>query len=257
MLKCHFCSAKKLYKSYLNFYRCNNCGLYARYPMPTDRELNVIYQDHYKKSNIKDKKTQMVSSANELLSKFFFQKFLNVSKNIKYLDFGSSTGDLFTCLQKLDIDSNILFYGVENNDNARTASSKKFKSVRFYKDIPKMKFDFISMIEVIEHLKNPWDTLKNLNNSLSTDGLLFITTPNRKGLNSLITREKWREINFPTHLIMFDQKFLKKLLNDAGFKKVTFLRFYPVHYKSVIDLLKIKALQLLGLHGGICVIAKK
>ena len=96
---------------------------------------------------------------------------------------------IYLLVYKLDIDSNILFYGVENNDNARTASSKKFKSVRFYKDIPKMKFDFISMIEVIEHLKNPWDTLKNLNNSLSTDGLLFITTPNRKGLNSLITRK--------------------------------------------------------------------
>ena len=113
------------------------------------------------------------------------------------------------------------------------------------------------MIEVVEHLRKPWEELSEIHQSLEKGGELLLTTPNLKGLNAQLMRSKWREINQPTHVILFEKKTLKNLLMKVGFKNIRFIRFYPVAGDSRLKRVKIFLNQLFGFHGGICVIATK
>ena len=54
LYECHYCQSKKLNKTCrnLNFYECSDCGLYARYPMPSESELRLIYSECYSREKI-------------------------------------------------------------------------------------------------------------------------------------------------------------------------------------------------------------
>lgn len=98
-------------------------------------------------------------------------------------------------------------------------------------------FDCILFLEVIEHCKNPYDTLINLNKLLKKDGVLVISTPNSMfyglGLDAikqysrkLRKKEAKRVDNFIVagdindHIYSWTPKTLYRLLNYTGFRYV-------------------------------------
>jgi 2-polyprenyl-3-methyl-5-hydroxy-6-metoxy-1,4-benzoquinol methylase len=259
--KCHYCQSKKLNKTCrnLNFYECSDCGLYARYPMPSESELNSIYSECYSEENITSNITNQLSPVDlyESLGNFINQNFFTEKKVIKILDYGSGTGGLLKELKHYGNSSNDVLEGIEYSKSARVEANKNFGDDVFHKTIPNKKYQLITMIEVIEHLTQPWIDLDLILSHMEKNGELLITTPNLGGLNALLTGCNWREQNKPFHLIMFKKKFLGKLLYDAGFQHVRFVKFFPVSADIPFQKVKTKILQLFGLHGGICVVAKK
>ena len=227
--------------------------------MPSDEKLNYLYKQNYSTENIGSDETQQTSpnNFNKILAKFIYKKLISNYSKKNYLDFGSGMGDLIIELSLLDSQNLNNFEGVEFNNEARNYSNKKFEKKQIFKLLPKKKYEIISMIEVIEHLKNPWQDLKKIYKSLNKDGKLIITTPNLNGLKSKLMKDNWSELIRPTHLVLFEQKTLRALLLNAGFNKIEFQKFYPLAHSSLTNLLKTKLFQLCGWHGGICVIATK
>lgn len=78
-------------------------------------------------------------------------------------------------------------------------------------------FDVIFMIEVIEHLPNPTESLSILRERLRPGGTLFITTPNAAGMNARVRSGNWREADNPTHLCLFTPAGLRACSSRAGF----------------------------------------
>ena len=95
-------------------------------------------------------------------------------------------------------------------------------------------FDYVVMLEVIEHLKNPFFVLKEINRILKPHGILLISTPNILNLKSRLrflfegTYDYFREpplelANSPKHgffdIHLFAYKYpeLEYILFDAGF----------------------------------------
>jgi SAM-dependent methyltransferase len=80
------------------------------------------------------------------------------------------------------------------------------------------KFDCITMFEVIEHLPNPIETLKEIAGLLGPAGVLALSTPNceRPGAR------EGRPINIwfcpPLHISYFTAETLRRSLAEAGFK---------------------------------------
>jgi len=258
--KCYFCNsagAAQICKN-LNFYKCGNCGLYARYPMPSVSELRLIYSECYSREKIEFDCTNQLSpkEMHRSLGEYIKTNFL-LDQKINILDYGSGTGGLLKELTKYNTSSNYAFNGVEYSESARTKASIDLGENVFYAEIPRRKYHLVTMVEVIEHLPKPWEDLKLIFSHMETNSNIIITTPNLGGINALLTGCNWREQNKSFHLVMFNKSFLKKLLVDAGFKKVEFIRFFPIHEQSFIRKIKSRLLQLLGLHGGIFVVAKK
>ncbi len=83
---------------------------------------------------------------------------------------------------------------------------------------PGVKFTFIFMEQVIEHLRDPILTLSELRSLAGRDALLYVGTPNAGGANAAFFGSRWREMQNPTHLWFFNWRALVRLLQAAGWR---------------------------------------
>ena len=98
-------------------------------------------------------------------------------------------------------------------------------------------FDCILMSEVIEHLVDPIQVLKELRRVLKINGVMVITTPNSSFITRrfryLIGKSSTETQNF-SHLRFFSADFLKRVVTSAGFNVVHFMGylFNPFNMKT-------------------------
>jgi len=83
----------------------------------------------------------------------------------------------------------------------------------------KKKYDLIIMFDVIEHLKNPQQSLVKLNASLNKGGILVIQTPNYQSIMQEFTK-KWSWWMVEDHKWFFTPSSLHKILNKTGFTDI-------------------------------------
>ena len=80
-------------------------------------------------------------------------------------------------------------------------------------------FDVITLWDLIEHLRNPLNSLKKINHIMKPGGLLVMWTPNVK--NAIFLKEKWTGYKILQHFYFFSGDSLKNMLGKAGFKIVS------------------------------------
>ena len=80
-------------------------------------------------------------------------------------------------------------------------------------------FDVITLWDLIEHLRNPLKSLKQINRIMKPRGLLVIWTPNVK--NAVVLKENWVGYKTLQHLYFFSGDSLNTMLGKAGFKIVS------------------------------------
>jgi 2-polyprenyl-3-methyl-5-hydroxy-6-metoxy-1,4-benzoquinol methylase len=82
-------------------------------------------------------------------------------------------------------------------------------------------FDTVFFCDVIEHLRNPVDSLLTLHRALSPGGLLVITTPNPNSLVRVVQGSSWFGLADKGHLIFFTRFTLAHLLRRLGYCNVS------------------------------------
>ena len=90
-------------------------------------------------------------------------------------------------------------------------------------------FDLMLFADVLEHLADPWTTLRQLvRSNLAPDGQVFVSIPNVASmavLGQLLLRRDWRYDDSGmfdrTHLRWFGNSTLRDLLRSAGLRPVT------------------------------------
>jgi 2-polyprenyl-3-methyl-5-hydroxy-6-metoxy-1,4-benzoquinol methylase len=164
---------------------------YKKYPLSKEK-------DAYKKvyNNIKTMKSYMIGVA---ISQFlwsthyamfsFFIKNINLKKNLvkNYLEIGPGHGLFFLeALKSLNRAKNFDIVDISKTSIKITKSLinflyKKESNINYYlKNIssfkPKIKYDFVTFGEVLEHVNNPKALLKKINAILSNNGYVYIST---------------------------------------------------------------------------------
>ncbi|MDI6803208.1 MAG: class I SAM-dependent methyltransferase [Bacteroidota bacterium] len=116
---------------------------------------------------------------------YYYQKFIDLCKQYcgkRVLDFGCATGNYMTALQKLGYDC----VGVDANPAYIEIAAKKNFDVYLIDDklpFPDKHFDSAIMFEVLEHLQNPLDVLKEIKRVARKN--IILTVPNCEGFNEL------------------------------------------------------------------------
>lgn len=203
---------------------CKVCSLSRLEPFPTSDELNVFYSKRYreeysKQESVSEKviKYEQWRADNVIeIMKPFFQKNYR-----KVLDIGCSSGTLLKNINNFS--SDLELYGLEMNDNYRKyivdngiVKKKNISNAdinTFYKGM-EGSFDMISIVHVLEHLKEPLKTLSSIQKLLSEKGVLYIEVPNMKTPYNNLEKQYFAIY----HLFNFTDYTLEKLLIKTGFK---------------------------------------
>lgn len=214
-------------KDSYNIHRCEACSLVFIYPFPSDAELSEFYENYHKTSQYKDKIDSKVRRATKRI------RSLSRAKNLTFLDVGCNLGFATEAARRLGHEA----MGIDIDSDAISRAKGLFPEANFeYAPISQLaegskKFDLIYCSEVIEHLTNPIEFLKDIRAVMNDGATLFLTTPDighyslPKKMEELV---KWTTFRPPEHLLYFDKKSLSSAFKKAGFSKVKVrLNFKP------------------------------
>lgn len=250
---CTYCGFDcKIYWQETAVWHCLNCDLLFRYPQPDDDHIRAHYEMGWR-----DPDRQIISGATDLtLAELYVNRLLNELdipdfQQTHLLEFGAGTGEMLTTITQkgaevIAIEPFGFDYLLQNG-------------VTVFADLttlPKMKFDGIYSVQVLEHLPKPWELLQDLYHYLKPGGWLYISTIYAQSLNARLTRGNWREAKNVAHLNFFTTTSLELFLKNAGYggiRRVTAPISYP-HKKGIVCQLD-QAIQKLNLGGELCYMA--
>lgn len=239
------------------FVYCPDCDLVFRFPMPSDVQIDKMYRHYYSKKKMNTIAANLVSPEYSISNHVkLIRAWGRPGQNV--LDFGAGTGMFAWYLKR----RGFLVEGVELSEKAIDYATKRY-GLFFFESLNKLKaersqqFDIITMIEVIEHLKNPYVILERLYSTLKPGGTIYISTPNRNGINARLSRMAWSEAKKSFHLILFNYRSLTKILKDTGFINIRNIRFSPLTCPIFKKIILHRFLQAFGLYGALRITAKK
>jgi SAM-dependent methyltransferase len=234
-------------------YKCQCCGTIDYLTLPDQITLSEVYQSAWGASHshgIFAAGSTNESISTSLLDAVGWHDVVGVS-----MDYGAGKGYLSRAMANRG--GKVLAIEPYGGAVDREISSP----VLWHKsldDIPgELKFEWIFLVEVIEHMLDPVNELSSLRERLVPGGKLVITTPNARGWRAKKDGFKWREAQNPTHITLFTEASLKSCMNTAGFSKILRVR-KPVDYgKKGLAQFALAISQLLGVDGGLRFIASE
>jgi len=217
-VSCNICNCndyKPLFKKEFHVVKCKKCGLVYVNP----RLTKSISEEESKEGLNWHLKAQ---EANDELVGFYeglLHRFQRYRKTRRILDVGCGTGVFLHIARKNEWEvygTELFKQGAEYAKEAYNIDifQGELKGVNFANSF----FDVVTLFEVIEHLQNPLEYLKEIFRILRKGGFLFLTTPNLSSLNFLIRREKWCVVTPSSHIYYFTATTIRKILGLAGFK---------------------------------------
>lgn len=150
------------------------------------------------------------------------QEVIELLKNEKkglVLDAAGGEGALSQNLQKLGFDVTACELQPENFK----AENIRCDKINLNNDLPYQNeiFDYVTSVETIEHLENPWHFLREISRILKVNGKLILTTPNVNSISSRmlflynLNYHDFEEYTYHVSPINFNM--LSKMLTDSGF----------------------------------------
>jgi len=158
-----------------------------------------------------------------------------VGNGKRVLEVGCSTG----YFSRVMVEQNCVVTGIEVDPEAAERARSYCEKVHvldlnagdWIKSLPKGAFDVVLLGDVLEHLVDPWNVLRQAAEVLDTGGSLVISLPNvvhwMTRLEILLGRfnyQPWGTLDH-THLRFFTVKTARSLIESAGYRIV---RFHPV-----------------------------
>lgn len=207
-----------------SFLKCSNCDTVYVSPRPTNEILSYYYlnslsdkfwsESIYPETDkarleyiVKPRVERVISLCNKY----------HVSQNT-LMDVGSGFGTF--CLEMKNSGKFKNIIAVEPIPSlAQSCRDKGLEvSEEFVVNLQSQSVDVITAFELLEHLFDPAEYLYGLSNKIERGGLLFATTPNIKGFDIFILKDKSDHTMAPAHLNYFHPKSLSLLLERLGFE---------------------------------------
>lgn len=97
-------------------------------------------------------------------------------------------------------------------------------------------FDIVSMWDVIEHLSEPVNSIKEVAKLLKPGGVFVFSTPNLNSIDRKTFKESWLGYDLPRHLYLFPDSMLRQVLKSQRLEVVDRFCFTGSHGSLYLNL---------------------
>ena len=248
---CPLCTPKsrcsvRFTKHGYTIYRCGECNLLFVHPQPSPEDIIALYGPAYFERGNK----YSFDPENGELNPDRHNNLVRISVLQQYkpsgrlLDVGCAEGGFLEVAREMGFNVS----GIEVSDYAATYARGKLgidvaNSNLAEARLPSESYDVVTMWDVIEHLSDPCQTLREIHRILRRGGLLALSTGNAGSLWARLAGRFWQLLTPPQHLFFFDEKNLGKALGLSGFAVKEMLY---VGKRTTLDFILFKARETLG-----------
>jgi len=210
---------------------CQRCALEFLFPQPADDTLSSIYSNSYflgSKDKVSVRRQEALKRATAKLYLDAIAPFVHMLKP-KLLEIGCGSGDFLIEARSRGFEVE----GLEYSDHAAMDANTRLgcSVVRVgspeKKSLPTNEYDVIAAFDVIEHLRDPRQSLSDLHAALKSGGLLAVVTPSLDSWSRHLLGRHWMEYK-TEHLTYFSRRSLTQLFRATGFDTVHFFPNYKV-----------------------------
>jgi 2-polyprenyl-3-methyl-5-hydroxy-6-metoxy-1,4-benzoquinol methylase len=197
-----------------HFWKCVDCGLERRHPLPTLEDLKTYYDSSYVHGLYREfiVATQMKRATAERR----FREIESSAQGGRWLDVGCSNGVFVELLRARGLDA----HGIELSEvpvaEARARGLPVERSaLEDYR--PEAPFDVITCFDLLEHAIDPIVSLEALHRLLAPGGTLVVTAPNQGSTIRRVMGPSWYFYIPEEHLHYFNRSTMRRLLTRVGF----------------------------------------
>ncbi|MEW6526628.1 MAG: class I SAM-dependent methyltransferase [Spirochaetota bacterium] len=243
---CPLCKSKKIFFLYaivhtippFTVYQCNACNFIFMNPQLAKESELALYDEGYYTGEADY--TYYDERNTEHYARYVWNARLKtIRKYVKsgnLLDVGCSFGGFLQVASQY-----FRVYGIEPSLYAGKYAQQRFGNdiihvgTLFDHPFKQNSFSVITLIEVLEHIRNPHEALTECYRLCTDNGLLVIQTANMDGLQAKLQKQKYGYF-LPGHFSYFTKQNLAETLTRIGFRKV--MVFQPVDFGLLPKLLK-------------------
>ena len=180
-------------------------------PFPSEESLQSLYEGMKDETYLEEEEMRRRTAERGLL---FVEKY---GRKGRLLDVGCFSGVFLDVAKKRGWN----VAGIEPSSWARKIAQERFalqilggtlKKASF----PSASFDAVSLVDILEHLPDPYETLVETQRILKEEGVLYLMTPNIESLAHRLLGDRWWGFR-QEHILYFSQKSLYPLLQRVGF----------------------------------------
>ena len=205
---------------------CESCGLWQTDPVPTQAELQALYERHYNFGGEGETGSAWARLRRLFLASPLYRLMLRADGDVSFharrgqgrlLDVGCNEGRGLSIYAA----NGFRAEGLElNRVAAEAARAKGF--VVYDVDVaqlrPSSPYDVVVLSNVLEHALNPRSMLQAIRRVSAPGGRLWISLPNAASALRERYGKDWINWHVPFHVTHFDAARLSTLLRDCGFE---------------------------------------
>jgi SAM-dependent methyltransferase len=194
--------------------RCRTCRTLFTTLLPSGESLHDYYSQYYSGENL-TVPLFVSRRLDEIVSGF-----ARFRKTNRFLDVGCGAATLLEAARRAGWNAEGTEVSEVAANNARRLGFHVFCGGLAQANFASDRYDVVSVVEVLEHLLEPWSLLREVFRVLRPGGLLWLTTPNGYGISATLLGPSWSVISPPEHIQLFSVLGLRTLLRNAGFDHI-------------------------------------
>lgn len=203
-----------------NVVKCKNCGLVYVNPRPDSKMLIELYAEYHQRGGKDADVWARLMEGNFKESALLLNKIM--PEKGKILDIGCGYGHFMRRMRDFGwsvygIDPSLKVLGYARNKGLNVFE-KSIEDVSF----PDNYFDAVTAFYVLEHLADPFTTLKKIFQMMKPQGVLILRVPHTTPIVQFLSFFKLNVnlYDVPYHLYDFSPKTISLLLKKSGFSTV-------------------------------------
>jgi SAM-dependent methyltransferase len=198
-------------KNDLEVASCDGCGTLYALSAPG---AAGGYDDYYDAANL-SVPTFVDRRLDEIVAGFAPYRRTN-----RLLDIGCGAGSLLEAARRAGWEAEGVEVSRPSVEHVRARGFEVFYGELERARYPAASFDVVTASEILEHLPEPKELLREIARVVRPGGLFWGTTPHGRGLSARALGVGWSAVHPPEHLQLFSLSGLRGLLASAGFRRV-------------------------------------